>query len=690
MPNRLADEISPYLLQHSTNPVDWYPWGEEALNAAKARDVPILLSIGYSACHWCHVMEKESFENPEIAEAMNAGFVNIKVDREERPDLDSIYMKAVQTMTGQGGWPLTAFLTPDGQPFYGGTYFPPQPRHGLPSFTQILEAIHSAYTEKKDAVLQNALEMQKLLEKGLLEETQKEVPGRSKELAGQNLIGHSIAFLDSRFDAIHGGFGPAPKFPQPVVLDFALQNYSHNPDERTLQMVEQTLTKMARGGIQDHLGKGFHRYSVDSQWLVPHFEKMLYDNALLSRLYLHAFQVTSSHEFKRTAERTLDHIIQDMASPEGGFYSALDADSEGEEGTFYIWAKSEIREILGDTLAAPFEAYYGVSDTGNFEGKNVLHISQTSKDFAEKEGLQITEFEDQLERAKTLLFQARESREKPLRDDKILAGWNGMAIRSLAEAGGALDNPTYLDAGIKALEFVLSKMRRDDRLIHCYKDGKTSGYAFLEDYAAIGNASIAVYEATLDSRWLVETEWVTDKIIELFWDQEKRVFFDGPIDGETLVVRPRDIMDNATPSGNSLAVELLLKTSQLFGNELHREISEFVLDREAPLMAQFPSGFGRLLTVLDRSLQPRSTVAIFGDLKHMRTQELLKVLLSFYDPNRIVAREDANQALNHKIPFLQDGQTSRTTHPGVQICNENSCRPLVSDPEALKKQLQFE
>jgi len=688
LPNRLADEISPYLLQHSTNPVDWYPWCKEALDAARERDVPILLSIGYSACHWCHVMEKESFENPEIAAIMNAGFVNIKVDREERPDLDSIYMKAVQTMTGQGGWPLTAFLTPDGQPFYGGTYFPPHPSHGLPSFTQILDAIHSAYTEKRDAVLQNALEMQKLLERSLLEKNPEEVSEKSKDLTGQNLIDHSLIFLDSRFDPIHGGFGPAPKFPQPVVLDFAIQSYSHSHDRRTLQIVEQTLTKMARGGIQDHLGNGFHRYSVDSQWLVPHFEKMLYDNALLSRLYLHAFQVTSSHEFKKTAERTLDHIIQDMASPEGGFYSALDADSEGEEGTFYLWTKPEIREILGDTLAAPFEAYYGVSDLGNFEGKNVLHISQDLKDFAEKKGMGSAEIQDQLERAKTLLFEARESREKPLRDEKILSGWNGMAIRSLAEAGGALDNPTYLKAGIKALEFVLSKMRKGDRLLHSYKDGKTSGYAFLEDYAAIGNASIAVYEATLESRWLDEIKWVTDKIIELFWDQEKRVFFDGPADGETLIVRARDIMDNATPSGNSLAVELLLKTSQIFGDEHHREISKYVLDREAPLMAQFPSGFGRLLTVLDRSLLPKTTVAIFGDQKNLKTKELLKVLLSFYDPNRIVARKDTNQILNHKVPFLQDGKVG--PYPEVQICNEHSCKPLISDPDTLRKQLQFE
>jgi uncharacterized protein YyaL (SSP411 family) len=689
LPNRLIDEISPYLLQHSTNPVDWYPWGKEALDAAKERDVPILLSIGYSACHWCHVMEKESFEIPEVAKIMNSGFVNIKVDREERPDIDSIYMKAVQSMTGQGGWPLTAFLTPSGQPFYGGTYFPPQPRHGLPSFTQILDAIQSAYTEKKEAVFQNASEIQQLLEQNVLEKSPQEIAETLSHTEGQNLIDHSLAFLATRFDPIHGGFGPAPKFPQPVVLEFLLQNYSHSHSSKTLNMVEHTLTKMAEGGIQDHLGNGFHRYSVDSQWLVPHFEKMLYDNALLSRLYLHAFQLTSNQEFKTTAERTLDHIVQDMSSPEGGFYSALDADSEGEEGTFYIWTKTEIYKILGDTLASLFTSYYGVSDMGNFEGKNILYISQDLKNIAEKEGLEYNELQQQLEKARELLFQARESREKPFRDDKILSGWNGMAIRALAEAGGALDNVTYLKSAIKALNFIFSKMRKDDRLLHCYKDGKTSGYGFLEDYAAIGNAAVAVYEATLEPQWLDEIKWVTDKIIELFWDQEKRIFFDGPADGEILIVRPRDIMDNATPSGNSLAVDLLLKTSQLFGNDYHREISECVLDRETPLMTQFPSGFGRLLTVLDRSLLPKTTVAIFGDQENVMTKKLLKILLSFYNPSRTIAGKGTHQILEHQVPFLQRG-TANPTRPEVQICNEHSCRPLVSDLESLKKQLQFE
>ena len=685
MPNRLADEISPYLIQHCTNPVDWYPWGKEALDTARKRDVPILLSIGYSACHWCHVMEEESFAIPEIAEIMNAGFVNIKVDREERPDIDSIYMKAVQAMTGQGGWPLTAFLTPDGQPFYGGTYFPPQPRHGLPSFTQTLEAIRSAYSHNKEAVLQNAQEMQQLLEQGLSEVNQKENLERSRELVGQKLIDHSLEFLASRFDPKNGGFGPAPKFPQPVLLEFAIQSYMHNDESKTLQMVDRTLTKMARGGIQDHLGNGFHRYSVDSQWLVPHFEKMLYDNALLSRLYLHVFQITSNHEFKRTAERTLNHIINDLASPEGGFYSALDADSEGEEGTFYIWTKKEIREILGDDLAPTFEAYYGVSDAGNFEGKNILHVSEHFETISGKK--ESNQIRGQLEKARNLLLQARRSREHPFRDEKILSGWNGMAIRSLAEAGGVLDNSIYLEASIKALEFVLSQMRKDDRLLHCYKDGKTSGYAFLEDYSAIGNACVAIYEATLEPNWLDEITWITAKIIELFWDEEKQVFFDSPVDGETLIVRPRDIMDNPTPSGNSLAVELLLKTSELFGDEYHRKISDSVLNKEAPVMAQFPSAFGRLLTVLNRTLLPTTTIAIFGDRKEPKTRELLKAALGCYDANRIIAGKGFNETLNSRVPFLE-GQMTDSLSPQVQICQEYICKPMTGDPEILKKQLE--
>ena len=687
MTNRLASEISPYLLQHSTNPVDWYPWGTEALDTARERDVPILLSIGYSTCHWCHVMEEESFAIPEIADIMNTGFVNIKVDREERPDIDSIYMKAVQAMTGQGGWPLTAFLTPDGQPFYGGTYFPPQPQHGLPSFAQILEAIRSAYVENRTAVFQNAAEMQELLEKDLLKTKLEKIPERSADLVGQNLIDHSLKFLASRFDPVDGGFGPAPKFPQPAVLEFIIQNYSHDHKNNNLQMVSKTLTEMARGGIQDHLAGGFHRYSVDSQWLVPHFEKMLYDNALLSRLYLHAFQITSNHEFRKTAERTLNHILRDLASPEGGFYSALDADSEGEEGTFYIWTKDEVHEILGDSLAPIFEAYYGVSDTGNFEGRNILHISQDFEAISGKESQENDRIVDNLEKARNLLFRARESREQPFRDEKILSGWNGLAIRSLAEAGGVLDNPIYLKAGTKALEFVLSQMRKDDRLVHCYKDGKISGYAFLEDYAAVGNACIAIYEASLEPNWLDEITWIVEKIIDLFWDEEKQVFFDSPADGEALIVRPRDIMDNPTPSGNSLAVELLFKTSELFGNEHHRKISTTVLHREASVMAQFPSAFGRLLTVLDRTLLPTTTIAILGDRNEPKTNELLKAALGSYVANRTIAGRGFNELLNHRIPFLEDQETGDHS-PKVQICSEYVCKPATEDPKTLKNQLE--
>ena len=685
MANRLARESSPYLLQHAENPVDWHPWGTEAFDEARRRDVPVLLSIGYSACHWCHVMERESFEDATIAELMNESFVSIKVDREERPDIDSVYMKAVQAMTGQGGWPLTAFLTSDGEPFFGGTYFPPEPRPNMPSFRQILESIRGAYGERREEIVRNAGELKALLEKSSAERSDGPVAQDGEAIVDLALLDHAFRFLASRFDAKHGGFGGAPKFPQPVTLEFALRVHARTGDPDALEMVTQTLSAMARGGIHDHLAGGFHRYSVDARWLVPHFEKMLYDNALLGRLYLNAYQVTGDPELRRVAEGTLDHLLTDMRAPEGGFYSALDADSEGEEGTFYVWTPAEVRELLDAEVADLFMRCYDVSERGNFEKSNILHLPHNLDAAAKREDVSFEVLRERLQDARRVLLGARSLREPPFRDEKILASWNGMAIRALAEAGGALNQPRFRAAAVSGLDFLLGNMRKDDRLLRSYKDGTARIDAFLEDYAAVGNAILSMYEATLEPGWLDEAAWITERVIDLFWDDTDGVFHDGPRDGETLAVRARDLMDNATPSGNSLAVELLIRSAHLFGEERHRDIAHRVLDREAGLMARFPAAFGRLLGALDQTVADPVEIAIVGAREDPRTQELLDAALRPYMPNRTIAGVAPDEDLSHMLPVLEG--RNRGPEPAAFVCERYACKARVTDAVALAEQL---
>jgi hypothetical protein len=683
--NRLAEESSPYLLQHAENPVDWHAWGSEAFDEARRRDVPVLLSIGYSACHWCHVMERESFEDPATAELMNESFVNIKVDREERPDIDSVYMKAVQAMTGQGGWPLTAFLTSEGEPFFGGTYFPPEPLANMPSFRQILESIRVAYGERREEIVRNAGELKELLEKSSAERAEGPVTQEGEAIAGPALLDHSFRFLASRFDPTHGGFGGAPKFPQPVTLEFALRVHSRTGEPQALEMVTKTLEAMARGGIHDHLAGGFHRYSVDARWLVPHFEKMLYDNALLSRLYLNAHQVTGDPELRRVAEGTLDHLLTDMRAPEGGFYSALDADSEGEEGTYYVWTPSEVGALLDKDVAALFMRCYDVSEEGNFEKSNILHLAHDLAVVAKSEGVTLESLQELLQDAKTILLEARKLREPPFRDEKILASWNGMAIRALAEAGGALNQPRFREAAVDGLDFLLERMREGNRLLRSYKDGAARIDAFLEDYAAVGNAILSLYETTLEPRWLTEAAWITARVVELFWDDTEGIFHDGPKDGEVLAIRARDLMDNATPSGNSLAVELLIRSAHLFGEERHRDIAHRVLDREAGLMARFPAAFGRLLGALDQTVADPVEIAIVGARDDPRTLELLQAALTPYIPNRTIAGTAPGEALPQNLPLLEG--RDRGTEPTAYVCEHYACKAPVFDATTLAEQL---
>src|SRR6266702_1391757 len=579
--NRLINETSPYLLQHAHNPVDWYPWGEEALEKAKREDKPILLSVGYSACHWCHVMERESFENEDTAAIMNQHFVSIKVDREERPDIDNIYMQAVQALTGQGGWPMTVFLTPDGRPFHGGTYFPPGDRHYgqqlMPGFPRILLSIADAYQNRRPDVEEQAAPVADYLK----QRSGSPLRGRPGSPSGGiplELLNTASRALAAEFDPVHGGFGGAPKFPNTMSLELLLRIHQHRQtgeiDVRAtraeLDIVETSLQRMANGGIYDQLGGGFHRYSVDTEWLVPHFEKMLYDNALLSRVYLHAYLVTGNQFYRRIVEETLDYVVREMTSPEGGSYSTQDADSEGEEGKFFVWTPAEIEAVLPPEDARLFMSYYGVTEEGNFEGKNILHVEQDAETVADNAHVSLEVLQESLKRSRARLFQAREQRVEPGREEKILTSWNGLMLRSFSEAARHLDRSDYLAVAIKNAGFLLSSLCHDGRVLRTYKDGRGRLNGYLEDYTFLADGLLALYEASFDPRWFSEAHKLMDETIKLFADEQNGGFFDTGSDHEALVSRPKDVMDNAIPSGNSVATEVLLRLAAFSGEEEYR------------------------------------------------------------------------------------------------------------------------
>ena len=672
MPNRLASETSPYLLQHAHNPVDWYPWGDEALVLARDRDRPILLSIGYSACHWCHVMERESFEDEETARLMNRSFVNIKVDREERPDVDSIYMRAIQAMTGHGGWPLTAFLTPAGVPYYGGTYFPPEPRHGMPSFRQVLAAAANAYRDRRDEVAQAGTRLTEVLGRS---GTEPQPSSGNFEPGDARIFAHAVSAAGRTFDPSNGGFGGAPKFPQPDFLDFLLRTGS--PASHGVSMATHTLSRMAAGGIRDHCGGGFHRYSVDARWLVPHFEKMLYDNALIARALTRSHLLGARH-LGPVAEETLDYVLEDLTSPEGVFLSARDADSEGEEGVFYLWTPAEVREVVGRDAARLLSRVYDVSEAGNFEGRNILHLPHDLDAVARQEGMGRDELDRTLKELLAALKARRAGRPEPLRDDKVLTSWNGFTIRALAEAGPALGRPDYTLAAERAAAFLLANMRRGDRLMRVFAGGRIHVHGFLEDYGALGNACLTLYEATLDTRWLGDAAWIADAAVAHFWSPAERLFHDAPADGEALLVRPRDIMDNATPSGNSLAVELLVRSAALTGSAEHREIAEAVLARERGVMERYPSAVGRLLTAAVTHETPRLEITLVGPPE--RVAGMLDRAHRHPHPNRVVGGGDPGDPAIAALPAM-DG---RLDHPGrAFVCLGTACQEPASTPAAL-------
>jgi uncharacterized protein len=698
--NRLINETSPYLLQHAHNPVDWYPWGEEALQKAREADKPILLSVGYSACHWCHVMERESFEDEEIAATMNRYFVPIKVDREERPDIDGIYMQAVQALTGQGGWPMTVFLMPDGRPFYGGTYFPPRNRQygrqTVPGFQSILLHISELYRSQRADVEKEAERLATFLREN------SGAPLRSLSalptLDGVQLerltsAGHKLA---ETFDEVHGGLGAAPKFPNTMLLEFLLRLHLHrqrgelaqatSPTE--LEIIETTLKCMAHGGIYDQLGGGFHRYSVDDEWLAPHFEKMLYDNALLSRLYLYTYLVTGEPFYMRVVIQTLNYVVREMLAPEGGFYSTQDADSEGEEGKFFLWTPADVRELLSEQDAKLFMLYYDVSVRGNFEGKNILHVAKKAATVAQEVGVSEQELKEALQRGRVALFAVREKRVKPGRDEKILTAWNGLMLRSFAEAARHLQRPDYLQVARRNAEFLLQKLSHDGRLLRTYKDGHAHLNAYLEDYVCLADGLLALYEADFDPRWFSEARRLIDEAIKLFADDKNGGFFDTGSDHETLLSRPKDIMDNATPAGNSVAAEVLLRLAAWTGEESYRQRADDYLRSLVDIMLKHPQAFGHLLGALDFSLSAIREIALIGDPQQASTQSLLAIVNARYQPNSVLACASPDNATAiQTIPLLAD-RPLKDGQPCVYICQNFTCSAPVTTSKELANLLQ--
>ncbi len=692
-PNRLIHETSPYLLQHAYNPVDWYAWGEEALQKARDEDKPILLSVGYAACHWCHVMEHESFEDPATAALMNAYFVNIKVDREERPDIDSIYMNAVVAMTRQGGWPMTVMLMPDGTPFFGGTYFPPDDkaaRYRMPSFKQIVQSFGEAYRTDRDELVQRSEQLAAYLR----EQATSKLPVGDLT---SDLLDEALATLGNGFDHKNGGFGGAPKFPQPMTLEFLLRAHVRTSGTQPLGMLELTLRKMARGGIYDQLGGGFHRYSVDERWLVPHFEKMLYDNAQLARLYAETWMVTDDAFYRRIAEETLDYMLREMLHPAGGFFSTQDADSpeyagaHNEEGAFFVWVPEQIREAMGAD-AALFCQIFDVTEKGNFEGRSILHMPHPLSEVARVTGVAEARLEEVVAKGRERLWKLREYRIKPARDEKVLTAWNGMALRAFALAAGAFGRADYLEVAQRNADFLLTSMRRQDgRLLRSWKEGHAKLPAYLEDYALLADGLLALYTVDGQARWLNEVIGLVNDLLDLFWDHDLGGFYDTAHDQETPVTRPRDISDNATPSGTSVAAELLLRLAALTGNDTYRARAEQILSGLTEMMRRFPTGFGRALCAADVALARVREVALVGNPAGADMQALHNVLLRSYWPAVVVAiKPTDSQGAPGDYPDLPllEGRDVLDGRAAAYVCEGFACKLPVSDTAALRAQLE--
>jgi uncharacterized protein len=670
MANHLANESSPYLLQHADNPVDWVPWSKEALERARVADKPIFLSIGYSACHWCHVMAHESFEDERVAAVLNEHFVSIKVDREERPDLDRIYMSAVHAMTGSGGWPMTVFCTADGKPFHSGTYYPPTARHGLPSFTDLLLAVVRAWQTRRAELVTGSERVVTAIE------AQSAVPAVDGTDLDPEVLPAAVGVLRQRTDRTHGGWGSAPKFPQPMALEFLLRYHARTGEEDALRMACRALDAMAYGGLYDQIGGGFHRYAVDERWLVPHFEKMLYDNAQLARVYLHAWQVTGNGFYRTIVEETLDYVVREMTDPEGGFYSTQDADSEGEEGKFFVWTPDEIRAILGADAPA-FISAYGVTEQGNFspdgglrEGKSILELVGSQED---RQGLA---------EARDKLFEVRERRVHPGCDDKVLTSWNGLMLAAFAEAARAMGRDDYRQVAESNAGFLLREIRQaDDRLLHSWRDGVAKLNGYLEDYSYVIEGLLELYQTTFDPRWYQAAHELAETMIAHF-EAPDGGFYDTSDDHEALITRPRDLQDNATPSGNAMAATALLRLAGLAVEPRYVDLVYRMLGQMQSQMAQYPLGFGQWLQALCYALASPREVALVGDPSAADTRALLAVLRDGYRPHQVVALGDLSEG-TPVVPLLRyrtcvDGRAT------AYVCVKRVCQPPVTDPEALQ------
>lgn len=674
--NRLINETSPYLRQHAHNSVDWYPWGPEALETARNLDRPIFLSIGYSSCHWCHVMERESFENEETAQIMNSKFINIKVDREERPDIDSIYMDFVQMTTRSGGWPLSVFLTPQLLPFFGGTYFPPQPGYGRPDFQSVLNRVSDFYHEKKREIAENG---PRILA-GLTSMTAFQRDSREADIG---LLQESADRLIQVADRRHGGFGAAPKFPSSMALSFLLKNYRRRGDALSIEIVAKSLDEMAKGGIYDQLGGGFHRYSTDEYWLVPHFEKMLYDNALLARTYLEAYQVTGSLYYREVVEETLNYVQRDLSHPEGGFYSAEDADSEGVEGKFYVWEEAEIDQVLDPRTAEIFKDHFGVAQNGNWEGQNILHRRRDITSHARQLGWEERELKQVLGQARKRLLEIRDSRVRPGLDDKILASWNGLMLCAFSEAAFVLQNDQFLATAKKNADFLESNLISGGRLFRSWKEGEAKIPGFLDDYAFVSEAFLRLFQVTGEQKWLSLAIRLTRTLFNSFWDEEKGYFYFSSAEHKDLLIRPVEFFDNAIPSGNSTTAGNLLLLSTLVGDRNYRKIAERMLSSMTESCKSNPLSFSNWLSVIDYAIGPVYEIVILGPEKSGFLCEAGK----FFIPNRILLSPDSVEGFD--LPLLE-GKMVPPTGAVAYLCKDFECKQPAVDIQVFRQQLRAE